>query len=231
MIKSVSKITIEHKQPDLLYLEPILASTGPNSNKQLFLPEELFAAINTPLFKPVDWEHHGDETDESTEIIGTITNAWFEDFDGKKIEATEFKDMPGEFNIVTNAVIWKYLFSKRAKLIEERYEDDDLWVSLEAWFTSYDYAIKDGEDYKIIKRNKTTASLDKYLVDNKGPGKINGRTLYRVPRNITFGGLGIVKKPANKKSEVKDLVASARDERIKIVKPDATKLVEKLIFH
>jgi hypothetical protein len=211
-----------------------MATCGANLNKDFFAPQELFNAIKTPLFKPVDWEHHGDEEDDESEIIGTITAAWFEDLDGKKVEAESFKDMPAEFNVVTSAVIWKYLYAKRSKTIEERYENEELYCSLECWFSDYDYAVREDSSYKIVKRNKTTAVLDKHLLQKGGTGKINGKSLYRVPRNITFGGLGIVKKPANKKSVVKDLVASENKVVLPVElkrRPDGTRVLEKLLLY
>ena len=230
---------IKNKQPDLLYMQPILVTSGGNANKDFFIPQELFAALKTPLYKPVDWEHHADEDDDKTEIIGTIIDSWFEDLEGEKLKAEKFEDMPTEFNLVTNAAIWRYLFQTRAEEIEKRFEDDDLFVSMEAWFLDYDYVIKEGKEFKVVKRNKSTAVLDKYLLSNGGNGNINGKELYRAPRNIIFGGMGIVKNPANKRSEVKEIAAKSNKMVDTIVStivlpvkklPNATRLLEKILF-
>ena len=155
---------IENKQPDLLYLESVLVTTAENKNQDLFLPEDVYKSISSVRYKVVDIEHHAGEDDPDSEIIGTIGDAWFEDLDGKKIDSKEFKDMPIEFNIVAQAVIWKYLFESKVKEIIDRFEKNELFCSLECWFWQYDYALKDSKgSYKIIKRNKSTAALSKYL--------------------------------------------------------------------
>ena len=231
---------IDNKQIDLLYIESILISTGENLNEDLFLPLDIYNAISTIQYKVVDWEHHAGENDEKSEIIGTMGEAWFEDFKGNKLKSDSFDDMPAEFNIATKSVIWKYLFATRAQQIIDGFDDEELAISMEMWFSKYDYAIKQTNgQYKIIKRNKVTTSLSKYLKSNGGIGRFNGQKILRVPRYFTFGGMGIVENPANKRSEIKDIAGQISNtingagNIITIIQPirkiDCTKLVEKLL--
>lgn len=218
---------IDNKQPDLLYLDCILVTTGPNSNTDFFLSEDVYNAINSVQYKVVDLEHHAGEDDPESQIIGTMGEAWFEDLSGQKIVTAKFEDMPNEFNIVTRAVIWKYLFESVANDLEQRFIDKKLYCSLECWFWKYDYALKQTDgSYTIIKRNKQTAALSKYLRFYGGEGIFKGKSIYRVPRGFVFGGMGIVENPANKRSKIKDVAS-------KIVEPqsvDVTNLVKKILI-
>src|SRR5690606_38589211 len=66
------------------------------------------------------------------------------------------------------------------------------------WFSGFDYRVGN----RIIARNDETVFLDKYLRANGGAGVFNGQEVGRVLRNIAFGGVGIVSRPANKDSVI-----------------------------
>jgi hypothetical protein len=204
-------------QPDLLYMKSVLVSTGKNANDDVFLPDEMWKARATPKLKPVDWEHNtGRELldnalaelkdkkkiVEDNQIIGVMYNSYVADKLGNIISdevarASDFV-MPSDFDIINEAVIFKYLFPKAAARILRDAEQDKLFVSMEAWFGAFDYRVGN----KVVARNSDTAFLDKYLRANGGVGVFNGQEVGRVLRNIVFGGVGIVSRPANKDSVI-----------------------------
>src|SRR5690606_27151099 len=119
-------------QPDLLYMRAVLVSTGQNKNDDVFLPDEMWAARNTPPLKPVNWEHEsGREVDseapdlktvvEHNQIIGCIYNCFVADKDGRVIDDKSITsdNIPSDYDIVIDSVIYKYLFPKTAARIVE----------------------------------------------------------------------------------------------------------------
>ncbi len=211
-------------QPDLLYVDSVLVSTGQNKNDDVFLPTEMWTARATPILKPVDWEHNtGKELEEGdnkrvvadNQIIGVMYNSYAALKDGTKISdeqalATDFR-VPNDFDIINQAVIYKYLFPKAAARIVKDAKAGKLFVSMEAWFSGYDYKVGS----KIVARNQETAFLDRHLRANGGDGTFAGQKVGRVLRNITFGGVGIVSNPANADSVIQSFTnASAEDVEI-----------------
>jgi len=200
-------------QPDLLFMRSVLVSTGGNLNDDVFLPEEMWQARSTPVLKPVDWEHNTGRELTPTEqaenpgkvvidnqTIGVMYNAYTVDenkeiIDEAKASASDF-EIPNKFHIIDEAVIWKALYPSVAKRIEEGAAKGTLFVSMEAWFTDYYYLVGS----KVIARNETTAFLDRTLRANGGSGSYAGERVRRALRNITFGGKGIVARPANEPS-------------------------------
>lgn len=188
-------------QPDLLYMKSVLVSTGMNKNDDVFLPEEMWKARSTPRLKPVNWEHEtGVEVNESNkkiiagnQIIGVMYDSYVTKKDGSNIGEYE---IPSEFDIVNEAVIYKYLFPKTASKITEGIKKNSLFVSMEAWFNKFDYRVGN----KIVARNEETAFLDDCLKAYGGNGVFGEERVGRVLRNITFGGVGIVANPANEDS-------------------------------
>lgn len=208
-------------QPDLLYVDSVLVSTGQNKNDDVFLPGEMWSARATPILKPVDWEHNtGKEMDSEdgkrvvadNQIIGVMYNSFAAHKDGTKIteaqaQAADF-NVPQDFDIINQAVIYKYLFPKAAARIVKDAKAGKLFVSMEAWFSGYDYKVGN----KIVARNQETAFLDRHLRANGGDGTFAGQRVGRVLRNITFGGVGIVSNPANADSVIQSFTnASAED--------------------
>ncbi len=200
-------------QPDLLFMQSILVSTGENKNDDVFLPEEMLNARSTPVLKPVDWEHNTgreltpEEQAENpgkvvvdNQTIGVMYNAYVIDenkelIDEARIVASDF-EIPDTFHIIDEAVIWKALYPSVARRIEEGAAKGTLFVSMEAWFTDYYYLVGS----KVVARNEQTAFLDGSLRANGGSGSYAGERVRRALRNITFGGKGIVARPANEPS-------------------------------
>ena len=192
---------------DLYHFKSILASVGVNKNDDYFLAKELWDAKNTPVNKPVNHGHN------EKDIIGVILNSTAIDKDG--IELKEYSDSIND--IVTHAVLWAYwedenLKDKFFKTIS-KIESNELFVSMECLFKKFDYALADQNgNVRIIERNKETSFLTKYLKIFGGEGVYNNDRIYRVLREFTFSGKGIVSKPANERSIISDnLLASAAE--------------------
>jgi hypothetical protein len=234
----VSKTTasVNSVQPDLLYMDSVLVSTGQNKNDDVFLPAEMWAARATPILKPVDWEHNtgvelittalselkdAKKIVADNQIIGVMYNSYATLKDGSVIDeaAAASADFapPKEFDIVNQAVIYKSLFPRVAERIVKQAAAGELFVSMEAWFGGYDYKVGS----KIVARNAQTSFLDSSLRAYGGNGLYGSEPVSRVLRRIVFGGIGLVANPANadsviqtftnaslKKSELPNTIAS-----------------------
>lgn len=216
--RTVAGIGTPTAQPDLLYMDSVLVSTGSNKNDDVFLPAEMWKARSTPVLKPVDWEHNmgreltAAEQKENpgkvvvdNQTIGVMYNAYVTDEQGQIIDeaqasASDF-EVPERFDIVDEAVIWKGNFPAVAARIEKGAAEGTLFVSMEAWFNDYDYLVGD----RVIARNEETAFLDDSLRANGGNGSFGSSSVKRVLRGITFGGKGIVERPANEPSVIKSV--------------------------
>lgn len=185
-------------QIDLLYVKSVLVTEGINDNDDVFLKDELWAARATPILKPSNWQH------SDTEIIGVVYSVEAQDIN-KNVISLDSEEPPKEaYEFITEAAVFKLIFPEKAKEIAARYAKGNLYVSMEAWFDDFDYALydKNGNLEKLIARNKETAFLDKNLRANGGTGLYEGKRLGRALRNITFGGFGFVDRPANKRSHI-----------------------------
>lgn len=199
-IKTLKSLA-SYDDSDLYYVQSILVSSNWNKNDDIFDPQEVWAARNTPEDKPTNLEH-----DEGT-IIGHITSNWPITEDGILIdENTPIENLPEKYHILTGSVIYKgfsnqELRNRSIKLIEE-IESGTKFVSMECFFNGFDYGLinESTGEYKVLARNNDTAYLTKYLRAYGGDGKHESYKIGRVLRNITFSGKGFVDKPANPES-------------------------------
>lgn len=188
-------------QLDLHYLRTIMVSSAWNLNDDVFTPEEMWVARATPEDKPFNYMH------EQHDIIGHITKAVAVDENMQPIpDDTPVEKLPAHFHIATNAVLYKFwenpeLQERMNKLIAE-IADNKWFVSMEALFYGFDYAIKTAKGWQIIERNDKTAFLTKHLRVYGGKGEYEGKKLGRVLRRIVFSGKGLVSKPANPESVI-----------------------------
>lgn len=185
-------------QIDLYYIKSVLVSTGWNKNDDVFDPQELWNARNTPEDKPFNFMH--DEKD----IIGHITANEVVDFNGVSINPS-IEVAPKEFNILTSAVIyteWSDIEQKqRLNQIVAEIEDNKWFVSMECLFPDFDYALKNSKgETKVVKRNEASAFLTKHLRSYGGNGNYDDYQVGRLLRNLSFSGKGLVSKPANPRS-------------------------------
>lgn len=192
------------RQPDLVYLEDILVSTGINLNDDEFLAEELIKAVidrNTVPLKPVNWEH------KPKEVIGVMYDSDIYDRDGNKVSLESLADIK-EFDVVDKSVLWPVVDYEKVQSVVDGAEDGTKFVSMECYFSDYDYRVGS----KLVKRTEQTAFFDDYLRVKGGEGIFRGERVSRVLRNIVFGGKGIVDQPANPGSKIRS-VANINEEQ------------------
>jgi len=208
-------------QSDLFYLKSILVSTGWNNNDDVFLPEITWAARHTPEDKQFNFMHN------EKDIIGHMTGSYATDFEGNEIsdiEHLEFK-IPGDFNIVNNAVIYTSwtdadLQARCEKIIAE-IKEGKWFVSMECLFPTFDYELKsDSGDLKYIERSEATAHLSKHLRAYGGTGVYEGYKVGRVLKDLAFSGVGLVNKPANPKSVI--IIGSVDSEKVELTTEPVT---------
>jgi|TARA_R110002020_G_scaffold367868_1_gene579766 acetolactate synthase small subunit len=190
--------------PDLFHVYSVLVSTVWNRNDDIFNKEEVWAARDTPKFKPTNLEH------DEKQMVGGIIESWPVDKDFNLIAAdTNIEDIPEEYHILVSSVIYRQwqdpeLRSRAEQLISE-IEDGTKYVSMECIFKGFDYGVVDLEGKNhVIARNDNTAFLSQHLRSYGGEGIYQGHKLGRVLRNITFSGKGFVERPANPDSIIFD---------------------------
>lgn len=201
--KPLRAIAENKNQMDLHYLKSILVTTGWNKNDDVFDKAEVWTARNTPSDKPFNYEH------DQKQIIGHITASKVIDEDGNDVaEEVSVDELPKKFHILTSAVLYK--FWEDPKKQEEMNDiisgiaNNKWFVSMEALFNNFDYAMDDGVTAKVIARNEKTAFLTKHLRAYGGNGVFNNVKIGRVLKNIVFSGKGLVRKPANPESIIFD---------------------------
>lgn len=194
-------------QMDLLYLQSCLVSAGTkagvNDNDDIFTREEAWNARHTPVLKPFNWQH------QDKDIVGVIYTVQARDLDGNVLDINQEAVPDTDFDLWTEAVIFRLIHPDRAREVEARAKANDLYVSMEAWFDDYGYGLFSNNGLsKIVARNENTSFLEKHLRAGGGAGKYrdpdSGQEMRigRVLRSITFGGCGLVDHPANKRSVI-----------------------------
>lgn len=196
-IFKIARASLDVNSFGLYRLPSILASVGWNKNTDVFLPEELWNARNSPVNKPVNMMH------KESHIIGHTIASYVVTQDGNLWTGDTCPTMP--FDIIDDSVIYTTYeeqdnLEKIQKLIAE-IEEGKWFVSMECLFPNFDYSLKhsDGTE-EIVSRNQETAFLTKYLKVYGGPGKFQGKAIGRVLRNFVFSGKGVVDNPANDRS-------------------------------
>lgn len=197
-----SSIAANKDQLDLHYVNTILVTTGWNRNDDVFDVKETWLARKTPEDKPFNYEH------DPSDVIGHITSNHVMDDYGNKVEdGIDIESLPEKFHIVTSGVLYRHLSSRDPDLAErmeeiiEGIKKGEWFVSMEALFSDFDYAlIKPNGSEKVVGRDADSAFLTKHLRSYGGTGEYQGYKVGRVIKNITFSGKGLVRKPANPES-------------------------------
>jgi len=196
-------------QMDLLYVRSCLVSAGDgagiNDNDDIFTREEAWAARETPVMKPFNWQH------QDKDIVGVMYSVQARDLEGNILDITDETAPDCDFDLYVEAAIFRLIHTDLANEIEAKANADQLFVSMEAWFDDYSYGfcnIENGCLEKTAARNENTSFLDKHLRANGGSGTYRDSDMGqnvrigRVLRSITFGGCGFVDRPANKRSVI-----------------------------
>lgn len=201
---------------DSMWFPAILVTTNWNRNDDVFSPEEVAKAKKTPINKPINWQHNGDEK-KGNEIIGVINACIPVDDSYDSIPDEVNLSGLDKYHLSVGCLVWKQNFPSYVKRIEEGLEKNTLFISMESTFPTFGYALTtNGKDISLIDRNPNTAWLSQFLRAYKGPGIVNIEGVeYRVGRwlkNITFMGAGMVNNPGNPESIIlldKPVFASA----------------------
>lgn len=206
--KDLLNFAFENKQDDLLYFKATYATCGFNLNDDVFVQTEFWNARKSPVLKPTNWQH------KDTNIIGVIYAVEAQYLDGTSIDIENDTIPNDDFELIVYGVVYKYTFAELAEEIEKRSKSDELYVSMEAWFSDYAYALLDEktQTMKVVGRTEQTKILDKYLRVFGGSGQYNGKRIGRVLKDMTFGGMGIVDEPANVRSDG-EVIASTNTEK------------------
>lgn len=194
-------------QMDLLYVRSCLVSAGDsvgvNENDDIFTREEAWAARETPVMKPFNWQH------QDTDIVGVMYSVEARDTDGNVLDIHDATPPDCDFDLWVEAAIFSLVHENRATEIKARADNDSLYVSMEAWFDDYNYGFCEDDNLsKVVSRNKSTSYLDKHLRVSGGTGNYRDPEsnqdvrIGRVLSSITFGGCGFVDRPANKRSVI-----------------------------
>lgn len=215
-IKS-SLVKAQETDFDLYPLKTVLVSTGWNRNDDVFTHDEIWAARNTPEDKPFNFEHN------DSDIIGHITENFCVDADFVLIaNDCSIDDLPEKFHIVTSAVLYRYWSDEERqermdKVIAEIGEGK-WFVSMEARFKGFDYAVVDEEgNHKVLARNKDTSFLTKHLRAYGGTGEYDGYKVGRMIKNLTFAGKGLVRRPANPDSVILGSMTNFTGDKTKVL--------------
>jgi len=185
---------------DLYRVYSILVTSSWNKNDDIFSPEEVWAARDTPVFKPTNLEH------DEKQMVGAMVDSWAVDDEFNLIASeTDPSDLPDQFHILASSVIYRQWqdpeLKSRAETLISEIEDGTKYVSMECIFRGFDYGIKkpDGSNH-VLARDQDTAFLTQHLRAYGGDGIYQDHKIGRVLRQITFSGKGFVDKPANPES-------------------------------
>lgn len=195
--KEVISHILENPQDDLQYFKAVYATCGFNLNDDVFIREEFWKARKSPVLKPANWQH------KDTDILGVVYAVEAQTLDGAPLDIESEKVPEQDFELIVHGVVYKYTFAERAKEIENRSKANELYVSMETWFSNFAYALlnEDDETIDVVDRTEGTEALDRELRCFGGPGRYNGKRIGRVLKGLTFGGMGFVDQPANPRSD------------------------------
>jgi len=212
----------EDTQPDLLYFQGILVSSGENLNSAFFLPSELVKAEATIVNKPIDIEHNEDD------IIGHIYDRVYLSKDGgdlldlEELRSRSDLDSSMSMDIAIAGVIYKDRFPKISKEIKK----GEWALSMETYYSDFEIRIGDlvfsRQEAEVLGLTDVVGSEVAFVKD--GEELVKGKVV-RVLRDLTFCGCGIVKNPANPDSVFLD-VANKKDKDNNSLIVDVTKLFE-----
>lgn len=200
-LKDIPNLTMAASDDQDVYkVYSVLVTTSWNKNDDVFDKSEVWAAKNTPKYKPTNIEH------DERQIVGGIIDSWA--VDNKFLlmdEKVDTNDLPDHYHIVVASVIYRQwqdpAYQKRSSDLISQIEAGQKYVSMECLFHGFDYAIVDPDgEHHVVARNEDSAFLTSHLRSYGGKGVYQDHQVGRLLRNITFSGKGFVAKPANPES-------------------------------
>ena len=201
---NLSILTAAMDDKDIYHVYSILVTTSWNKNDDVFDKGEVWAAQNTPKYKPANLEH------DERQIVGGIVDNWSVDKDMQVIDKDiDRGSLPDYYHILVASVIYRQwqdpAYQSRAENLIKEIEEGNKFVSMECLFNGFDYAVVDPDGQRhILARNDETAFLTKHLRAYGGKGGYEDHKIGRLLRNIIFSGKGFVNKPANPDSVIFD---------------------------
>lgn len=208
-----------HLDKGNLIVNALLCTTNMNKNDDYFSMEDTYAAQYTPVFKPVNMNHAGNEK-MGNQILGVMVNGRCLTDEGTSVHYnkdgyyTYIEDKPvsiNKFHLAVTAMIWSAYFPKQTAKLKEYMDNNQLNCSMECLIDDFGYALQreDSDTVELLPRTELTAWLTKALRKYGGSGKIEVNGIkYKVGRwlrGITFSGLGLLdptKTPGNPESTV-----------------------------
>lgn len=155
---------------DVLYTLFKLCHKGANGNRDEFLDTELTEHHASARYQAIDWEHREPN-------IGTI-------YDSKYVVDDPEDKLP---YVLCAGVVWKRRYPELARKMVERYNEGELFYSMEVWFKQAECSVCHG----------TYTHADDYCtclkLRHSSIGKAN-----RILHSIAFAGAGVTEKPADK---------------------------------
>lgn len=200
---SEQKLTKAFNVDGLFFTDFVLVSTIWNLNDDVFDPEEVWMARNTPVHKPSNINH------VERDIIGHITSSYpiYNNLDEVQVisEDTALDDLPEIYHLINSGVIYTEwedkVYEQRVHEVIEQIKAGTKYVSMECRFKGFDYAVMAPNGaMSLVARNSETAFLSKYLRCYGGKGEYEGYRIGRLLRNIRFTAHGYVNEPANPQS-------------------------------
>lgn len=182
--------------PDLFYTKSVLCTTSMNKNDDTFLPHEVWAARKTPVDKFSNLNH------DPNKLVGHITCTWAIDGDGNLLaDNLTAEELPPFFHLCNGSVVYRRFSDETLQAqsdeLVEQIKAGEMFVSLEAFFSNFDYALVQANEVVVIPRTSETSFLTKKLRCYGGDGIYDGAKIGRVLKNMTFGGVAFTPRPAN----------------------------------
>lgn len=180
------------KQPDLQYIKFVMAAEGTNRNGFILSRDDLTNGFESAQMKPIDVEH-------SNNIVGHIYDSGLRGKNGKvstKSNSIDNAALESPLEVIGAGVIYKDQFPETAQKVYQSAITHEYAMSMECSMEDCTYILGNEE----IARDNPSFYLYEEAYRTKTP--IGGETVKRKPINPRFGGLGIVKVPAEIKAQI-----------------------------
>jgi hypothetical protein len=213
----------DQNNPDLVHVQFMLDTEGPNANWDLQTRAEMVRAHHTAKFKPIDMEHiivehasmmYGSKSQPpvANTICGVITGtalAWATS--GQLLTPEEVKnlDLSDDVNraddkklgIMAWGAMYKFLFPKTVAHVIDAIDDKQMAVSMERWIAAYDFLVWDEASAQWTVVTQAEAKKDGTLGKWSMKQKKGDKPIYRRTNSCVYGGVANTSNPANQLSQ------------------------------